>query len=70
MEDDLEIFSSRDGDTIWSGKDEEEPEYIYLLFEEAQQKAIDDAENAAQDTSTVFKSCAVICFLLFSFLIT
>lgn len=70
MEDDLEIFSSRDGDTIWSGKDEEEPEYIYLLFEEAQQKAIDDAENAAQDTSTVFKSCTVICFLLFSFLIT
>ena len=32
----LEIFSSRDGDTIWSGKDEDQPEYVYMLFEEAQ----------------------------------
>lgn len=61
----LEIFSSRDGDTIWSGKDEDQPEYVYMLFEEAQAKAINEAETAAQDTSTQKRSKTLKSYLVF-----
>ena len=36
----MQIYSSRDGDTLWSGKDDDEPEYIHMLFRQAQEDAI------------------------------
>ena len=50
-DDEFEVFVTADGDTVWSGKETQAPEYCYLILEQMradaeEQRGEEDEENA------------------------